>query len=348
MLLKIRYVVSIVVLTFLLSTGSFAQVRKDTLVFLNNEVLIGEFKQMSRGLVSFDSDGIGLISVKAYKLKAIHTTVSTLRIETINRQWLYGTLAPAAQQDSLFLVDGGNRTKLAWNDISSVLPFRRHFFHQLSGKVSAGMSFSRSSGIGQFNLNGTVTHRTRSFQTELTVSELGSIDSSRFSRDQENVQLGTNHYIGKSTWFEAGLLSYQRNIELSLAHRFQLMAGAGNKLISRQHFELMLTSGLSVNQEKSIEGITSPGLLVELPFFLKLYYFKFKKPNMQINMSNAGYVSLSESGRYRYDGNISFSWELMSDFYFTTNLYGNYDSKPPDFGAANTDYGLVMGVTYKF
>ncbi|NCD70035.1 DUF481 domain-containing protein [Mucilaginibacter agri] len=347
MLLKGKYIACIFILSFLFIADGFAQARKDTLIFLNNELLIGEFKQMSRGLVNFDSDGIGLISVKAYKLKSIHTTLGTLRVETVNRHWMYGTLVPAAEKDSIYLVDGANRTKLAWTDISSILPFRRHFFNQLDGKVSAGLSFSRSSGIGQFNVNGTVTHRTRSFQTDLTVSELGSIDSSRFSRDQENVQLGTNHYIGNSTWFEAGLLNYQRNIELSLAHRFQIMAGAGNKLISKQHFELMVTSGLSVNQERSIEGTTS-GLLVELPVLVKLYYFKFKKPNMQIAMTNAGYVSLSESGRYRYDGNVSFSWELMSDFYFTTNLYGNYDSKPPDFGAANTDYGLVMGITYKF
>ncbi|HEY2582398.1 MAG TPA: DUF481 domain-containing protein [Mucilaginibacter sp.] len=332
----------------LLAVTGFAQTQKDTLFFTNGEKLIGELKQMSQGIASFDDDGVGLINVKFYKLRSIHTTMSTLRIETVEKEWLYGKLVPSGVRDTVYLDDGVHRIKLARSDISSISPLRQRFFDKLDGNLSAGLSFSRSSYIGQFNLNATVKYTSRALQSELTVNELGSIDSTGFSRDQESVALSFYHYFGNSSWFGAAALGYQRNQELSLAHRYQGMLGGGNKFVSDQHFEILALSGLAANTEESLTGVSSQGLLVEIPLIVKLDYFRFKSPNMQISMTNAGYLSLSQTGRYRYDGTIYFSWELISNFYFTTNLYANYDSKPADIGSGKLDYGIVMGISFRF
>jgi hypothetical protein len=165
MLLKNIIVSYLLILLLLTIAGSsLAQTRKDTLFFNNNEILIGELKQVSRGVVSFDSDGVGLISIKAYKIRSIHTTIGTLRIETTAKQWLYGTLVPAKSNDSIYVDDGEHRVMLARDEISSITSFRRHFFNQLSGKVSAGLSFSHSSSIGQLNVNADIVHTSRFFR----------------------------------------------------------------------------------------------------------------------------------------------------------------------------------------
>ncbi|WP_259068244.1 DUF481 domain-containing protein [Mucilaginibacter sp. X4EP1] len=342
----VKSVVLVLLFTFIAGRG-YAQKLRDTLFFSNGEVLVGELKQMVEGRVSFDSDGMSLLTIKAYKLKGMHTTISTLRIQTTDRQWLYGKLESANSQDSIYFNDGTQRKKLAWNQISSITPFRKRFFDQLSGKVSVGFSFSHSSSIGQVNLNGNVSYVTKWLQTELTVSELGSIDSSGFTRDQETIQLASFHYIGNTTWLVAGLVSYQRNQELSLDHRYQASIAGGNKIISETYLDLLVLSGLSTNQEQSVDGLSS-GLLVEIPLIVRLDYFKFQHPDLQISMSNAAYISLSQAGRYRYDGSIDFSWELVKDFYYTINLTSDYDSKPADTGSAKVDYGIVMGISYKF
>jgi hypothetical protein len=332
----------------LMTVGAFAQPQKDTLFFTNGEKLIGELKSMTRGIASFDDDGVGLINVKFYKLKSVHTTMSVLRIETVEKEWLYGKLVPSEVRDTVYLDDGLHRIKIARSDINSIAPLRQRFFAKLDGNVSAGLSFSKSSAIGQFNLNGNVKYTSRNLVSELTVNNIGSIDSSGFSRDQENVALSFYHYFGNSSWLGVGALGYQRNVELSLAHRYQGMVGGGNKFVSGQFFEMLALTGIATNTEESLTGVSSHGLLTEIPLILKLDYFKFKGPNMQIGMTNAGYLSLSQKGRYRYDGNISFSWELISDFYLTANLYANYDSKPADVGSGKTDYGLVTGISFRF
>jgi hypothetical protein len=335
-------------LLFFWADDSFAQKRKDTLFFNNGEVLIGELKEIILGKATFDSDGVGLITIKMYKVRSAHTTAGTLRVETTTHQKLFGKLEPAKNKDTVYVVDGNNRTKLALNQINSVVAFRHNFFDQLDGNVSAGLSFSHSSSIGQFNLNGDIKYTSHWLETELTVNGLGSIDSAGFSRDQETEQLSSYHYINSSDWFAVIAFSHQRNKELSLAHRYQGMFGGGNKLLAEQTIDAIVLSGVAFNEETSIDGLSPKELQVEIPLIIRLDFFKFSHPNMQITMSNAAYVSLTEAGRFRYDGNLTFAWELIKDFSLTINLYGNYDSKPLDPGSGKTDYGLVTGLAYKF
>ncbi len=331
-----------------MTLGSFAQVRKDTLFLNNGELLIGELKEVIRGKATFKSDALSIVTVKAYKIRTMHTTIGTLRIETTDQRRLYGKLVPSASKDSIYVADELMRTELALKDINYVVAFQPNFLSQLDGTVSAGFSFSRSSSIGQFNLNGDVKHTTRWLQSELTVSELGSIDSSHFSLDQSKEQLSSYHYIKSSAWFADVGISHQRNVELSLAARYQGMVGPGYKFLAEQTINAFVLSGVAVSSEQSLGGQSPNGRQIEIPVVVKLDYFKYKQPNMQITMTNAAYFSLTKKGRFRYDGGISFSWELVSDFYLTTNLYGNYDNKPLDQGPAKVDYGLVLGITYKF
>ncbi len=324
------------------------QVKKDTLFLYNGELLIGELKQIVRGRVTFDSDVLSLVSIKTIKIRTAHTTIATLRIQTTEKKILYGKILPSVSRDTIYIDDGTSKTKMALNQINSTVALRRNFFAQLDGNVSAGLSYSRSSNIGQFNLSGTVKHTSRLLITELDVNGLGSIDSGKFSRDQETEQLTTYHYINNSDWIVDAGLSHQTNKELSLAHRFQELLGGGNKFLAGETMEAYALTGIAINQEESIGGQTPKGVETEIPLVLNLDYFKFSRPNLQITMNNAAYISLSTAGRYRYDGTINISWELFSDFYYTTNLYGNYDSKPLEPASGKIDYGIVVGISYKF
>jgi hypothetical protein len=341
---------SLLILPLLLIVGSsFAQgKKKDTLFLYNGELLIGELKQIVRGRATFDSDFLGLISVKTIRIRTAHTTIGTLQVLTISKERIYGKIEPSGSKDTIYITDGVSKTKLAINQINSTVAYRRNFFSQLDGNVSAGLSFAHSTSTGQFNLNGSVKHTSRLLITELTVNALGSIDSSRFSRDQETEQLGSYHYILNSNWFVEAALSHQTNKQLSLAHRYQELFGGGNKFLAGQTIEAFALTGIAIAQEESITGQSGKGNEMEIPLIVKLDFFKFSHPNLQITMTNAGYISLTQAKRYRYDGNINVSWELFSDFYFTNNLYANYDSKPLDSGGGKIDYGLVMGISYKF
>src|SRR5579862_6084875 len=127
---------SLLLLSLVMMAGkSFAQTKRqrDTVFFLNGEILIGELKQINYGVATFDSDALRLVTIKLYKVRSFRTTIATLRIETTDRRRLYGKLEPSGIKDTIYLVNDNTRIKLAMSEINSVIAFRRNFFDQLDG-----------------------------------------------------------------------------------------------------------------------------------------------------------------------------------------------------------------------
>ena len=227
------------------------------------------------------------------------------------------------------------------NTISSV---DQRFFSQLNGSFSAGFSYTKSSKIGQFSLSSNVLYVTRNFDYQLSVSTNGTLDSTGYSRDREDAYFFTA-YTFSPTWFAAGNLAYQRNLELDIARRYQQMIGGGNKLLVRQYSQLYAITGLVFNQEKSTSGKHS-GLLLEIPILLRFNFFKYSQPDIQISSSQTVFFGLTQKGRIRYSGNTSFSWQIIRYFYLTINPYTNFDNQSSEI--SNFDFGVSVSVSYKF
>jgi hypothetical protein len=228
--------------------------------------------------------------------------------------------------------------------LNTIFSLNQNFFSQLNGSFSTGFTYTKSSKTGQTNLSSTVFYATRYFDYQLTLSMNGSLDSTGYSRDREEAGLFTAYTIS-STWFAAIDLSYQRNLELSIARRYQEMFGGGNKLIVQKYSQLYAITGLVFNEEKSTSGEHS-GLLFEIPIALKFNFFKYSQPNIQISSSQTVFFGITQKGRIRFTGNTSFSWQLIRDFYLTINPYTNFDNQSSE--SSDFDYGISLSVSYKF
>jgi hypothetical protein len=244
------------------------------------------------------------------------------------------------------LTDSGAGTPIPITSIHSLGLLDKSFWKRLDGSMGAGFSYTKSSGIGQVNFSLSAGFSTRLLEYELQASEIGSIDSSRYSRDNEDLQFFAAYHLSPS-WFAAGVVQYQRNLELSIARRYLETIGAGNKLFVKNTWQLYAVSGLSFTQERSTADASS-GLLLEVPLMFLFNFYKFHHPDIQIKSTQTVYFNLSEKGRIRYGGNTSFSWQIIRYFYFSIDPYTNFDSKPPSGKGKNFDYGIVVNLSYKF
>ena len=336
----------LIIITGLIPVNFCNAQAKDSIFLYKGQELIGDIKQSELGVITIDDMDLRKVNIKQYKIKRMNTSQS-FRIETGDRLIYYGTLGPSSKDGwTDITLSDGKKITIQITDISTMVFLEKTFFKRLEGNVSAGFSYSKSSSVGQFNLSSAVTYATKSVESSLTTSAIGSLDSLGYSRDNENVELFSNYNIN-SSWFVAGLVAYQRNIELSIARRFQEMAGAGSKVLLEKNLQLKLISGLTFNQEKSTDDIAS-GLLLEIPLMARFDFYKFRHPNIQISTSQTIYFGLTQAGRVRYNGSTTFSLELIRDFYFNLNLYSSYDNRPPATSSHNTDYGIVFGLSYKF
>jgi len=243
------------------------------------------------------------------------------------------------------LLDSGDTLLTLITDISQIIAIEKKFLVGLDGSLSAGFSYAKSSDIGQVNLSSNVHYATNKLDYLLSLNMNASIDSSKFSRDREDAGIFVAYNTGPA-WFAAASFNYQRNIELSIARRYQELIGGGNKLFVRPNWVLLASSGLAFNQEKSTAGVAS-GLLLEVPLSLRFNFFKYRQPNIQISSTQTMFFSLSQSGRVRFNSNTSFSWELVRNFRLNINPYLNYDNQPPE-GSSNYDYGTSVGLTFTF
>jgi len=319
---------------------------KDSIYLYNGQILIGEIRGANFGSITIDDMDLKMQSVKLFKIRRLRIR-EMFKIETLDKHLYFGLLE-VSQKPGWIVIrpDREPAEEIPIVDIYQLIALNGEFFKRLEGSLSAGFSYARSSDIGQVNFNSTVGFATRHFNYQLQGSEIGSIDSSHFSRDNENLQLFAGYNLS-AVWFVAGVGQYQRNLELSIARRWLQMAGGGKKLVVKDTWQLLVVSGLTFTQEKSTEGVSS-GLLLELPIMFQFNFFKFHHPDIQIASTQTAYFSLSEKGRIRYDSNTSFSWQLIRYFYLTLGPYASFDSKPPSQTGEKFDYGIAVSLSYKF
>ncbi|MDR2916508.1 MAG: DUF481 domain-containing protein [Tannerella sp.] len=325
-------------LFLLISLMAFARenLQKDTIFLRNGEILIGDIKNMRLGMLSFDSKEVGLLDLKISKIKTINSSSDTLRIETSDKAIYFGALKPSSKPGWVYIVMKTGSHHIEIGNINTLLSLRPRFWDNFTGNITSGFSYSRSSGIGQLNFSASAIYTAKRFGVSISGSGISSIDTSTFSRDREDLNI-TGSYNVKNMWYGVLSLQYQRNLQLSIARRFQQLGGVGYKIAFSQNLQTMGIGGVSISQERSTTG-NDQNLLCEIPLGFSINYFKFSHPDMQISSQHLFYVGLTQWGRVRYDSNTTFTWELFKNFDFSLNLYLSYDSRPPDPDSEKTDY----------
>ncbi len=320
--------------------------QKDSIFLYNGQLLIGDIKDISYGKISIDDVDLKIISIKLNKIERIRTT-QEFRIETDDKHIYFGRLGQSNKPGWVDIIPKDTASfSMPISDISFMVFLEKRFLRRLYGDVSAGFSYTKSSGIGQLNFSSSVRYATKTFENELNISTIGSVDSSKYSRDNESAEFFSDYNL-TPTWSIAGLMGYQRNLELALKHRYQQLMGAGNKLIVTKNLQLLAVSGISISEEKSTDNFYS-GALFEIPAMLRFNYYNFQHPDIQITTSQALYFGVSQAGRIRYSGSTDFSWQLIRNFYFKITLYSNFDNMPPAESSSKTDFGVVLSISYRF
>jgi hypothetical protein len=76
--------------------------------------------------------------------------------------------------------------------------------------------------------------------------------------------------------------------------------------------------------------------------------FRFADPETSLILGVALYPSLTESNRYRGNGNLSLTHKIAGDFTLGLTAYFSADSHPPDPTAEKSDYGVTFNIGYEF
>jgi hypothetical protein len=323
--------------------AAFARDKTDVVVLLNGDRVTGEIKQLEYGLLQLSTDNMGTLSIEWAAIASIESAY-TFDVERTGGQRSLGTITTSDAGGDL-VVRNTVSESIPLPSVVRVRALESGFWARVSGSLSLGLNYTKSSGIRTSSINVSSAYQAERLRATLDISsiETSSPDTEPTAREQIS---STVQFRRDRPAFLLLLNSIERNEELGIERRLQSGAGLARYFLQGADREVMAVVGATATREWTT-GVDTDLSSLEGVLGAQWRIFRFSDPEISLSSSAYLYPSLTESGRLR--GNLDVSWrrEIISDFFFDISLYDSYDSDPPSEGTTS-DYGVVTSFGYKF
>lgn len=330
-------------ISVLFSFNSWSQT--DTLFLVNNDVIVGEIKEMNRGVLIIetaysDSD----FKVEWEKItKLVSTQKYTVALK--DRDLLTNALLSTPEKGKL-KIEGEEKTReVPIDNIVYLRGLDDSFWSKMSASVDFGYSITKANNLRQFNADAMLGYKSKRwiiggsyrqvFSTQDEVDPVRRIDGS-LNAD----------YSFKNGVFIGARLNFLSNTEQNLDLRTTGVIGAGYYLVRSNQLYWNVFAGPALNVENvgSVQDISvSPAedrRSMEGLVATELNMYDVGDLNFFTNIS--WYPSLTEQSRNRLDYRLDIKYDLPLDFYVKAGFSYNYDSQPAA-GASESDYVILTG-----
>jgi hypothetical protein len=327
------------------SVPVLSAITRDEVLFQNGQKLVGEIKGLDRGMLSFNTDETGTISVKWVKVVGLYSP-ARFRVEIGTGQILVGSLERASEEGKAVIATYTGKVLLALDLIVTIDPFEKKRLDRLRGEVSVGSSLQRAQRLTTLTMSADISYQMPKWRFDLSgdsyLSKQEAVETTTRNGALMTVQRDlTNRYVA------LGTTGFQQNTELGLSGRFMLGGGLGNRLVYTNLIILTVGAGAVAVDEKYSDAEAS-AQNVEALFTGRIDAFRHTFPKLDFILTTKVYPSLTDWGRVRLEFDTSFSYEILSDFYVGLDGFYSFDSRPPTEETSKRDYGISLSIRWKF
>ncbi len=317
--------------------------KTDRVTTRNGDVLSGEIKKFEFGSLRFKTDATDTISIKWDDVMSL-TSPEVFQVSNVAGDRYLGTLAEGGGPREIVLVTGDGTLRLGLDDVVRIAPIEETFWARIDGSLSAGFSFTESSGVTQFTLGGNASSRRPSSVQQVSFS---SIVTNQESGTTERHEFGYQYQRFLShRYFALALATAERNDELGLDLRVYAGGGAGRRLIQTTHTELKAALGAVLSHERLADD-PEPNEVVEATGAIGYQINRYHPRDLSTYVKLAMFRSVTDDPRFRGDFDATTNWEIIKDLTWSFTLYASYTSGPAE-GADRMDYGLTAALGWTF
>lgn len=321
--MNIRNIVLVFVFVFSIQ-NVWAQ--NDTLYTLSGDVLIGEFKSLRLGVLTFDTQYADSdFKVEWTEVDGIVVS-STLLIYTNDGSRYVGTMHLLDGQTRLTrVITSTTSITMILEDIVEITAIKKNFFDRMNIWLDAGYSYSKANNNQQLSIDGRFKYLEAKWNLEGNFRKVGTYQDEVDEISRTNGGGTFSHYvIGKSFAF-AGL-EFLRNSEQLLNLRTTSKVGLGYYFFRTNYWYM----GTGIGLANSLEDYGGDNPVSESSFeglgVLELNAYDIGDLNVLSQVSV--YPSFSNKGRIRINSDIAIKYDLPLDFYIKLSLTHNFDSEP--------------------
>ncbi|AZQ62667.1 DUF481 domain-containing protein [Flammeovirga pectinis] len=335
-----------ILLLFLLPMYTFAQ-DIDSLVLINGDVIVGEIKNMDKGVVEIEtpySDSNFKIEWDGIEKMYCNTNFMI----TLSDGRRYNGHITSTDPSTFHLITPTETVDVNPDDIVYLKSINNSFISKLSANVDVGYSYAKANNLSQLNASAYIGYTTHRWQVSVNATSLKSTqdDVDPTERNEGGV---TGKYFLPHDFYLTANVNFLSNTEQSIDLRTVGLLGIGKYVIHTNSAYWGFTTGASylnetfdaVYNEGSGNFETQPARS-EAEWFLGTEINLFDTGDLSFMANAKGYRSLGGSDRWRADVGANVKYDLPLDFYVKMGYNMNYDTQPAEAGK-EIDYQYTFG-----
>jgi hypothetical protein len=333
---------SILFMFILVATPASAQDKTDVVTLRNGDRITGDVTTLSRGRLKLKTDDVGTIDIEWDNIRTVQAK-RLFEVTTSDGRLRLGSLG-GTTPGTLVVTNMLDVVTLQMIEVTNLSPIGSSFWTKLEGAISAGFSFTHSSGIAQTTFNSDTQYRRPSFLVRLTGSATVTEQEGQENDDRAAISMSYIRYRGK--WFTSMAGRLENNQSLGLVLRSQVGGIIGRRPFMTNRAEFAYGAGLVGNNEQAVDASATQN--IEAVIGLQGSYYTYDDAKTSFDGSFQYYPSLNQWGRQRIQIDTALTRDLPKDMTVSFSLYYSFDSKPPQAGADRTDVGLVTSLGWTF
>lgn len=319
-------------LGFLLSLSALAQ--KDTLVLTNGDQLIGDVKNLDRGILKFGTPySSGDIKIKWKKVKSVKSVQKFLITGSDGDRYKIEGLNISTSNDSLALKD--EHGFFNTNEIVFIKLLKKdRFISRLNASLAFGYNFTKAKNLSQLSVAATLGYTSDYYSIVTKFNATRSNQDEVQEIQRTSGEMSFNYFLRRD-YFLILQSEYLSNSEQKLKLRMTNKLGLGKYFIHNNRMFFGGNLGAAWNNEEYEDAVAENRNSVEAFVALEVNFFDFNSFSLVSGITS--YPSLTEKERLRADFNLDIKYDLPLDLFLKLGFNYNYDSKPAE-GTSYDDY----------
>jgi hypothetical protein len=324
---------------------SYDRDKTDVVMLRNGDRISGDIISLEHGILTLKTDNVGTIYIEWPAVRAVASKFA-FAVERMGGVNSYGVIKTTEDGTALVVGTEEHATTIPLAELERISQYSPSFWNRISGNLAVGFSYTKSSEISVGSVNLDAHYRSTAVDSSVTFSSNTTRGGSGGETDRD-VLAGTVMFLQQSRNFWALVGSLERDQALGIDARVVGGAALGRRLQQSAHSEITGMVGL-VGTKEWVTGDAPPRSSLEGLIGADWRIFRFIDPKTTLDLSVAFFPSLTDSGRYRGLGNLSFTHKITGDLTLGLSGYFSSDSRPPEGATEKSDYGVTFNLGYSF
>lgn len=313
--------------------------KNDTIILKNKDRLIGEIKEMDKGVLIIETDySDSDFNVKWLDIKQLNSK-QTFLITLRNGDRLNSMLQTDSINGGRVVLYDVTEKKYIYtsvHDIVYVKSIKQGFISRLDASLSIGVNLTQSNNFKQFTMRSTLGYTANYWSMQ------GSYNAIKTKQDNSNDISRTDASLGLRVFLKRDYFlnlsgELLQNDEQQLDLRVTTKLGFGKYFVHTNKLYFGGVIGVAWNNERYEPILNSDRNSAEAFSGIELNMFDIKDFSLLTNA--VVYPSLTEKHRVRSDIKLDLKYDLPLEFFIKFGFTYNYDRRPPE-GANKEDYVL--------